>query len=67
VRPYPLIRRATGLMLAALLEQFPNEGVGSKYELSDETIVEMQALFLERVLFAGASEPLRVTAGRRRR
>ncbi len=67
VRPYPVIRRATGLMMAALLEQFPNEGVGSKYELSDETIIEMQALFLERVLFAGASAPPRVTAGQRRR
>lgn len=67
VRPYPLIRRATGLMTAALLEEFPNEGVASKFELSDDTIVEMQALFLERVLFAGTSEPPRVTAGRRRR
>lgn len=49
-RPYPLDRRAAGMLLASALEQFPHEGAGSTYELSDETIVETQALFLERTL-----------------
>jgi AcrR family transcriptional regulator len=50
-RPYPLDRRAAGMLLAGLLEYFPHEGAGSAYELSEEQIVEAQALFIERVLF----------------
>jgi len=49
-RPYPLDRRAAGMLLSALLEHFPNEGLGSKYEPDDRTIVETQALFVERVM-----------------
>jgi AcrR family transcriptional regulator len=49
-RPYPLDRRAAGMLLSGLLEHFPNEGHGSKYEPDDETLVELQALFIERVL-----------------
>ena len=50
-RPYPLHRRAAGMLLAGLLEYFPNEGTGSAYELSEEQIVETQAQFIERVVF----------------
>ena len=49
-RPYPLDRRAVGMLLSGLLEHFPNEGVGSNYEPTDDQIIEAQALFIERVL-----------------
>lgn len=52
-RPYPLDRRAAGMLLSALLEHAPNEGAGSTYEPSDEQIVEEQQRFIERVLFPG--------------
>ena len=39
------------MLLAGLLEHFPNEGAGSAYELSEDEIVEAQALFIERVVF----------------
>ena len=60
-RPYPLDRRSAAVILACLLVQFPNEGAGSRHELSDETIVETQALFIERVMLApdGARPPRR--------
>jgi AcrR family transcriptional regulator len=48
-RPYPLKRRAGGMLLAALLEHFPNEGIGTQVEPSDAVIVETEALFIERV------------------
>lgn len=51
-RPFPLDRRAAGMLLAGLLEHFPNEGAGSSHELSPDRIVEAQALFIERVLFS---------------
>ncbi len=54
-RPYPLDRRAAGMLFSGLLEHFPNEGTGSKYEPDDNEIVEAQALFVERVLVPGAS------------
>ncbi|MGD9704587.1 MAG: TetR/AcrR family transcriptional regulator [Acidimicrobiia bacterium] len=50
-RPHPLDRRAAGMLLASLLEHFPNEGAGSAHEPSEAQIVETQALFIERVLF----------------
>jgi methyltransferase (TIGR00027 family) len=50
-RPYPLHRRAAGILLAGLLEHFPNEGAGSKHEPTDEQVVAAQAQFLDRVLF----------------
>ncbi len=49
-RPYPLDRRAAGMLFSGLLEHFPNEGAGSRYEPDDSEIVEAQALFVERVL-----------------
>jgi AcrR family transcriptional regulator len=49
-RRYPLARRAAGMLLAALLEHFPNEGLGTDHEPSNEQIVEIQAQFIERVL-----------------
>ena len=49
-RPYPLDRRAAGMLFSGLLEHFPNEGSGSKYEPNENAIVEIQALFVERVL-----------------
>lgn len=49
-RPYPLDRRAMGMLFAALLEHFPNEGVGSRYEPSDDGIIDAQIRFIERVL-----------------
>jgi AcrR family transcriptional regulator len=51
-RTYALDRRAAGMMLAALLEQFPNEGKGTPFEPSADQIVDAQALFIERVLLA---------------
>lgn len=50
-RPYPLDRRAAGMLFAGLLEHFPNEGTGAKHEPTDEQIIETQACFIERVLF----------------
>ena len=49
-RSYALDRRAVGVMLAALLEHFPNEGKGTRFEPSAQQIVEAQALFIERVI-----------------
>jgi AcrR family transcriptional regulator len=49
-RAYPLDRRAAGMLFAGLVEQFPNEGKGSHYELDDDQVVETQARFVERVL-----------------
>lgn len=49
-RPYPLKRRAGGMLLSALLEHFPNEGIGTESEPSDAVIVETQAKFIERVI-----------------
>lgn len=54
-RPYPLDRRAAGMLFSGLLEHFPNEGAGSRHEQSDSEIVETQALFVERVLVPGGS------------
>lgn len=50
-RPYPLDRRAAGMLLSALLEHVPNEASGSNHDPSDERIVEEQQRFIERVLF----------------
>ena len=52
-RPYPLDRRAAGMLLSALLEHVPNEGSGSHHEPTDERIVKEQQRFIERVLFPG--------------
>jgi AcrR family transcriptional regulator len=60
-RAYPLERRAAGLMLAGLLEHFPTEGSGTRDEPSPETVVETQAVFVERVLL---DRPPRRSAGR---
>ena len=49
-RPYPLKRRAGGMLLSSLLEHFPNEGIGTESEPSDAVIVETQAKFIERVI-----------------
>ena len=49
-RAYPLKRRAGGMLLSALLEHFPNEGIGTQSEPSAEVIVETEALFIERVI-----------------
>lgn len=49
-RPYVLDRRAAAMMFAGLLENFPNEGTGSKFEPHDDAIVEAQAQFIERVI-----------------
>jgi AcrR family transcriptional regulator len=54
-RPYPLDRRAAGMLFSGMLEHFPNEGAGSMYEPDDSEIVEAQALFVERVLVPGGS------------
>ena len=51
-RDYRLSRRATGIMLAALLEHYPNEGKGTEYQPTPEELVETQARFIERVLLA---------------
>jgi len=51
-RSYALDRRAAGMMLAGLLEHFPNEGAGSSYEPTDDDIIETQAAFVQRVLLA---------------
>lgn len=50
-RPYPLDRRAAGMLLAGLLEYFPNEGAGTAHELTEGQIVQAQAQFIERVVF----------------
>ncbi|MDO8361520.1 MAG: TetR/AcrR family transcriptional regulator [Actinomycetota bacterium] len=52
MRSYPFDRRAGGMLLAGLLEHFPNEGKGSEHEPTPEQLVEAQALFIERVLLA---------------
>lgn len=49
-RPYPLARRAAGMLLLGLIEHFPNEGIGTRFEPTDEQVVEIQARFIERVL-----------------
>ena len=49
-RPYPLKRRAGGMLLSSLLEHFPNEGIGTESEPSDAVIIETQAKFIERVI-----------------
>ena len=41
---------ATTMMLAALLERFPEESAGTRYQLSEAEVVEAQAVFIERVL-----------------
>lgn len=51
-RAYPLGRGAVVMMLAGLLEHFPDEGIGAKHEPSDGQIIEAQARFIERVLLA---------------
>ena len=51
-RSYALDRRAAVMMLAGLLEHFPNEGAGSSYEPTDDDIIETQAAFVQRVLLA---------------
>ena len=51
-RDYGLDRRAGGMMLAALLEHFPNEGKGTSFEPSADQIVQAQALFIQRVLLS---------------
>jgi AcrR family transcriptional regulator len=51
-RPYPLDGRAAVMLVAALLEHFPHEGAGSRYEPSDDDIVEAQAHFVERAILA---------------
>jgi AcrR family transcriptional regulator len=51
-RPYPLERRAAGMLFSGLLEHFPNEGTGSLYEPNDAEIVGAQARFIERVLLS---------------
>ena len=37
------------MLLAGLLEHFPNEGAGSVHEPPADQFVEAQALFIERV------------------
>ena len=51
-RDYGLDRRAGGMMLAALLEHFPDEGKGTSFEPSADQIVQAQALFINRVLLS---------------
>lgn len=41
---------ATTMILAALLERFPEESAGTRYQLSEDEVVEAQAVFIERVL-----------------
>lgn len=50
-RPYPLDRRAAGMLLSSLLEHVPNEGAGARHEPSDDALIEAQATFIERVIF----------------
>jgi AcrR family transcriptional regulator len=49
-RPYPLARRAAGMLLAGLIEHFPNEAVGAARTPTDHQIIEAQAAFIERVI-----------------
>ena len=51
-RDYPLDRRAGGLLLSSLLEHVPNQGVGTLHDPTDDDLIEAQALFIERVIFA---------------
>lgn len=51
-RSYPLGRGAAVMMLAGLLEHFPDEGIGAKHEPTDAQIIEAQARFIERVILA---------------
>ena len=51
-REYTLSRRAVGVMLAAMLEHYPNEGRGTNYQPTLDEMVEVEALFIERVLLA---------------
>jgi len=53
-RPYPLARRTAGMLLAGLIEDFPNEVVGATRAPSDREIVETQASFIERVILPGS-------------
>jgi AcrR family transcriptional regulator len=53
-RDYPLDRRAAGMLFSGLLEHFPNEGLGSKYQPNDDLIIETQLLFIERVMLPPA-------------
>jgi AcrR family transcriptional regulator len=52
-RPYPLARRAAGMLLAGLIEHFPNEVAGVEREPSKREIVDAQAAFIERVILPG--------------
>lgn len=58
-RAYPLDRRAAGMLLSSLLENFPNEGRGGVHEPTDDQIVEAQAHFIERVLLPRESSVAR--------
>jgi hypothetical protein len=49
-RPYPLARRAAGMLLAGLIEHFPNEAVGAARTPTDHQIVQAQAAFIERTI-----------------
>ena len=49
-RRYPLSSRATSILFTALLEHFPNEGIGTVYAMSDAAIVDAQARFVRRVI-----------------
>lgn len=51
-REYTLDRRAAGVMLAGMLEHYPNEAAGTTYQPTREELVEAEALFIERVLLA---------------
>ncbi|MDO8389494.1 MAG: TetR/AcrR family transcriptional regulator [Actinomycetota bacterium] len=49
-RDYTLSRRATGVMLAAMLENYPNEARGTSQQPPLHQLIEIEALFIERVL-----------------
>ena len=51
VRPYPLDRRAAGMLLSSLLQHVPNEAVGASHQPADDALIEAQATFIERVVF----------------
>jgi AcrR family transcriptional regulator len=50
-RPYPLDRRAGGMLMSSLLENVPNESANTRRRPTDDDIIEAQARFIERVIF----------------
>lgn len=65
-RDYPFDTRAGSIVLMAMLERVPGYALGTAYEISDDRIVEVLALLIERGLLGSHRPQRRGRAARRR-